>query len=400
MQAMAPSGKAPTRVVMAMMLFPLIMAILYPVMFLTAYHDPTPKDMDISVIESTKNASDVAHNIEVKGDGTLNVDTVDNVKEGKGAVTQRQTRAAYNPKTGDLYVASAGGKQATQAAQKVFQQVANQQDKTLHVHDLVPTAPKDFIGSGFMYMVMIGMITGYMTALMLNMFGRQLGLWRQLGTLAALAAAAGVIVTMITYQIYQVYDNHLVQSGLIVAGLFMVMGVVQLGLARLIGQVSALPGIILWIILGIPSSGLTVSPDMMYGFFRVVYKFHPLAAAGDLMRSNLYFGGQGIGRDIVLLAFWLVVGAGLLWLSTLRRPKDPTGALGGGVPQDGAGNAAVAGTPTGEAAASDAASSGQRGDPVPVGAGAPGGALDSAVAGAQGTTGAADAPTSEPQSQN
>ncbi len=373
MQAIASSGKAPTKLIMGMMLLPLFMALAFPVMFLTAFHDPTPKDMNVTVIESTKKAGDIAHSLEVQSEGKLHVDTVATVDDAKSAVMDRDTRAAYDPKTGDLFLAGGNGKSMTGIAQQIFQPVAQQSNKTLAIQDLAPLTAKDIMGTGFIYMCMIGMMTGYMTALMMNMFGRHLGVWKQLAVIGGMAVAAAVITVSTTYNVFQVYDIHMVYSMLIVAAIFITVGVFQLGLARLVGQASAFFGIIVFIILGMPTSGISMPVDMMDGFFRVINKFHPLAAAGDMMRSNLYFNGTGIANDIIVLATWLLVGVGLLLLGLIKAPATPAGPAGAPAGQDHAAPSAAeagadrpaVGTSAAEASANPAGPGAQ---PAPAGA--------------------------------
>lgn len=326
--ALGSVHRLPPKAVVSFMILPLFMAFVYPILFLVAFHDPQPRNMDLSIIETTDEAPALASQLESSADDdALKVTTVPDVDAAKSDVMDLKTRAAYDPKTGDLYLASASSVAATGVAQQMFQNVAKQSDQQLTVHDLQAPTDKDTQASGFMYMAMLAVMVGFMTALMLNMAGKHLKIWQKLLVQLGMGIAGATILLTTLYHFYGLYDTHIIQAGLVFLGTFMAVSVFQLGLASIIGQASSFFGIIFFILLGVPSSGAAMPVDMLPGFFRAVHYVLPVGVSADMQRSVLYFHGHGISTSIPVLMVWLFAGLALLWIGNgLKKPEiAPTG---------------------------------------------------------------------------
>lgn len=322
MPSLAGSARrAPLPMILMAMLFPVFMAFAYPGSYLSAMLEPAPDHMQLAVVESTKDAPQIAQQLQAEGGDAVDVTTVADSAAAKTAVTDLEARAAYDPSNGSLYVASAGGAQATSAAQSIFEEVAQKTDQTLHVKDLRGTTAADSTGTGFMYMLTACLVAGYVTATMLTSLARGVRLPVKLAVQVLMSVVAGVLTAGVCFGFYGVYDHHLVGAALIGGALFLTASVVQLGFAGLLGQASTLVGISLFVILGVPASGAAATPDMLPGFFRVLHRLLPSGAGGELLRRVLYFDSHGIGTWVLLLVTWLLVGAGLIWLGTLRSPS-------------------------------------------------------------------------------
>lgn len=94
---------------------------------------------------------------------------------------------------------------------------------------------------------------------------------------------------------------YLLVACLVGAATFLTSSVVMLGLASLRGQASTLVGITLFVILGIPTTGVAITPDLLPGFFRVLHRMLPSGASGELFRRVLCFDGAGIAPWILLI---------------------------------------------------------------------------------------------------
>lgn len=319
--------KIPTKFVLLAMLFPLFMAFAYPGSYVSAFYSPHPRDMKVEVIETSPQASQISQEITAEADDATDVSTVPDVDTAKDDLRHLDTRAAYDPSTGDLYVASAGSRQATQAAQGIFESVAKQSGTSLNVKDIKTPSENDSTGTSFLYLIIGATIAGYMTATMLNTFGPRTRVRTRLAVQAVMAVAAGVVETAISYAVFGSFDAHIMPVALIITGTFFTASVVQMGLFDIIGQAASLIGLTIFVILGIPATGVAVSYDMMPGFFRVMNQLLPTGASSELMRRSLYFDGNGVGTPILVLAVWLLIGAGLLWTGSLRsRPVPPMGS--------------------------------------------------------------------------
>ena len=94
----------------------------------------------------------------------------------------------------------------------------------------------------------------------------------------------------------------------------------------LFGAAGTLVVVVLFVIFGAPASGGTVPSPFLPDFWRTFGPYLPAGAGTTLVRNTVYFGGNAIGRSLVVLA-------GYLWRAHLwwrrcegaarRRPKLP-----------------------------------------------------------------------------
>ncbi|WP_124035150.1 ABC transporter permease [Kocuria tytonicola] len=309
-----------TGMILVAMLFPVFMAFAYPASYVSAMHQPVPHHMEVEVIGTSDSTQQLACQVAAQGGDALDVSTVADAPTAREDVMDRETRAAFDPSDGKLYVATAGGRQAKAAAQSVFQQVAQQVGVPLAVQDLKKPAPKDTLGIAYMYVMTACVTAGYVTSTMLGNLGKGMRLRSRLGLIGMLSVVAAVLTVGVTWGFYGVYDAHLVTAGLVAMAAYFTAAVFQLGVGGLLGQAATIVGITVFVILGIPASGIATSPDMMPGFFQVTHRMMPTGAIGELLQRVIYFDGHGVGPWILLLATWLMLGAGLLWLGSLRSP--------------------------------------------------------------------------------
>ena len=84
----------------------------------------------------------------------------------------------------------------------------------------------------------------------------------------------------------------------------------------------AVPFVLLVVlILGSPSSGGAVAPELLPAFFRFIHQWLPTGAATSALRNNVYFAGAQHGRPLFVLAAWLLIAlVGLYLVSRRRRP--------------------------------------------------------------------------------
>jgi hypothetical protein len=69
---------------------------------------------------------------------------------------------------------------------------------------------------------------------------------------------------------------------------------------------------LLFIFLNFPSAGGTVAPQLLPGFWRFLNHFWIGAAGLDANRNILYFGGAGVGTDVLKILAWVATWAALM----------------------------------------------------------------------------------------
>jgi hypothetical protein len=98
------------------------------------------------------------------------------------------------------------------------------------------------------------------------------------------------------------------RPAMIARGLQVILGQVILGRAAIIAFLA------IFVMLNFPSSGGAISPVLLPAFWHVLNGFWIGAAAFGAFRRIIYFGGQGVGTDVLKLLAWLAVAVVLLAL--------------------------------------------------------------------------------------
>jgi len=335
-EARRPSRWKP---LLGVLVLPLFFLVALPAVYLGALHQPAPHDMRVAVIGSGAPAERLASGLDAQAGDAFDVETVSTVAQARSALRHLEIRAAYDPATATVYVASAGSAAGANTTEQLFTKVAAQSNQTLTVDDVVPLPAGDRLGVSLIFLGLAAIVAGFLTATVLNVAVPGLSIRRELGYLAGAAVAAAVIPMFTAYCVYGAFDGAVLGTGAFLAAVAFVTGVFHAGGIRLIGPAMVMVTVFFTVILGVPASGAAVPRDMLPTFFDWLHPLLSTPAALDGLRRVLYFGGTGIGRNVVTLAMWGLIGFGLLGLSTLKAPDagaaNPfAGVIGGAAPTD------------------------------------------------------------------
>jgi hypothetical protein len=104
-------------------------------------------------------------------------------------------------------------------------------------------------------------------------------------------------------------------------------GQLMVGAAPLLKQYFLPAGLTFALILSVPSSGGTVTPDLLPTPFRYLSDALPLAQAVDITRSVAYFHNANITQPTLIMLLWAAIAAGTVAFAWLRQPRtEPTEA--------------------------------------------------------------------------
>ena len=87
----------------------------------------------------------------------------------------------------------------------------------------------------------------------------------------------------------------------------------------LLGPPALFVSLAVFVFLNIPSLGATYTAPVLPSFWRFLNHFWIGASTVNAERSILYFGGLGIGTDMLRLVAWTVVAAALLAVPIYRK---------------------------------------------------------------------------------
>ncbi|WP_305094352.1 hypothetical protein [Prescottella sp. R16] len=324
----APTGSArtPWRVVVQSMVFPLFFAVMFALCYVSAFHDPTPRHVEVVVAgpdaATTALVDRLAPSVGDKFDLEATTDTA-------AALDRLQNREVAGVlELGapmNLHIASAEGAMRVQAVEGLAQPLAAAQGVELNVLDHAPLAADDPTGTGLFYLVMVCTIVGYLTITVLAQVAPRMRTRLQLavlGTMSVVGVLVSYLVSAIFIGFYEAsFLANLGMLAVVVAYTFIV-GLVSILVNRLFGQAAIMVVMTLMIFVNFPSAGGAFPADFLPGFWSALSHFWIGSGAVDAVRSIVYFGGTGVGHGLWVLAGWFAVTVALLAVTGLRKRAD------------------------------------------------------------------------------
>lgn len=344
--AAAGSTAAALRHVLGHLVTPLLMCVGMGLAYLGAFHAPEPHDLRVDVIGSGTSAQLLAQTLQDTADGALNARTVPDRATAMNHLATQASYGAYAPgRHPELLVASASSDTSATVVEKVFTKVAAEHGHPLKVTDTAPTADGDPTGQGIFFLLVALSIGSYASVAVIGGAGAVLTLRIR----AALAIAASLVVSLIGVvfagPLFGLVDHGLgglwAMAWLYSAGILMI----GVGLHTFLKRWTTLGVMVLFVMLNFTSSGGIFRPELQPGFFGSLHSFWNGAGFVEGVRSHVYFGGHALGRHVLVLALWFVVGLALMGLAGLAE-SGRRRAAAGAVPA-----AVVAGAVVGEAGA-------------------------------------------------
>ncbi|MCZ2840175.1 ABC transporter permease [Modestobacter sp. VKM Ac-2985] len=345
-----PAEDRKTRIARYVFLFliPFLMVTMMYATYVGTMHSPQPRDMPVAVVGVGAEAERVVDSLAAVPDDAVDPRLVRSADEAVALLESREVVGALEvPRPGTdaatVYTASAAGPSQAQTVQQLLAPVAVQQGWTIEPQDVAPLPAGDSSGTAVLFAAMGMMLAGYVPlSVVLLGVPHLLAVRRFVPVLLGWAAGTSALIWLILGPIVGAVDGHFL--GFFGVGMLAVgaVGAAQLLFTKLMGPLAVLIGMLLYVVLGMPASGLALSVDVMPGFFSFLHGVLPLPAAGEALRALVYFDGDGIGRHLLTLTLWVVVALGLSLLKErasglavpgappVTDPDAPLPALAGG----------------------------------------------------------------------
>ncbi|MFE9609928.1 carboxypeptidase regulatory-like domain-containing protein [Streptomyces sp. NPDC006012] len=309
--------------------------------YLPAFHHATPHGVRIAVAAPAHTASTLQAEFDRTAPGAFDLRPVDSVRAARGAVLHQDTVAAWQPDAHhpQLYLAKADGASLeTVLENAVGAATAAQHPKAapqLQVHELVPTLPDDASGTTGLYLALACTLPCYFMVVSLQ----RAGFSRRKQVLTYVCGA--LVIAAVSYLV-PAYGYHAVpKNPLILLYLCLMAEAVTLtsfGLVAFFGRFFPAVAVVLFMMLGMPSSGGTVPTDMVPAFFRFLHPVLPMGNVVDAVRDIGYFHRENLLRPTLALSAWIALGALLIllgWVKELARtPAENARALPPAAPVD------------------------------------------------------------------
>jgi hypothetical protein len=319
--------QAQTRLALGAMLIPLFFVTLFSLCIIGTYHKPHPNGIKVGVVGPAAQTAPLRAEL-AKGAGpAFDISQVTTPAEGVHAVRQRDLNAAFLPtpsptRPAIVIVASAGGPIVAAAAETLARAVAARQGAQLFVQDVRPLARGDEIGIGVFMFMLVCTICGYLAVTLLFTVAPGLLPGRRYSMIVSLAILVPVVAYLIGGLGFGTYTGS---TGTILAfvgvgALYtLVIGLVTRLLQVLVGPPALFVSLAIFVFLNIPSMGATYTATMLPPFWRFLNHFWIGAETVNAERSILYFGGLGVGTDLLRLLAWASVILALLLLPVSRK---------------------------------------------------------------------------------
>lgn len=299
------------------MLIPFFLCAVMGLFYLGAFHAPTPNNVQVAVVGDSAQIKVFAQSLQDKADGALNVRTVADAQTAKELVAQREIVTAYETKdsTATLFASSAASETSLNIAQKIFMNLAFEQNQRFHIEDVVPTGEQDTTGQGLFFLLVALSIGGYASAVPLAGFMGKVKLPIRFLMAAVAAAVVATIAVVIAGPVYQIINSHFAGIWLISWVYAAGITLLGLGLHPLLRHWTTPALTLCFVALNFTSSGGIFQPEMQPGFYGALNTFWNGAGWLHAVQTLVYFPDQALGMDILRLILWLVPGAALIILT-------------------------------------------------------------------------------------
>ena len=267
----------------------------------------------------------VAAQLSQRAPGAFDVHRYSSLAAAELAVRTREVDAAFVPGPGPatLVTASAAGAVARASLVELFGGLAASTGTPLHEEDVAPLPEGDRAGLSPFLLAVSVLLPSLLAAVGIAVLGRRSSPPRRL--LAAAGAAAGIGLTnaWVVDQVLGALTGHYWELAGIAALLSLAVSGPALALHRLLGAPGLALAALLFLVLGMPTSGAAVGPHYLPDLFAALTSAFPGGEAIPAIRGTVYFSGADVGTDLARLGTWAAAAVVALLAPSPRRTASP-----------------------------------------------------------------------------
>ncbi|MEU2051559.1 ABC transporter permease, partial [Streptomyces albidoflavus] len=272
----------------ALFAMPFLMVTMMYATYVGTMHAPAPRDLPVAVVGAGPAAEQLVAGLDAAPVDARLVATED---EAVGLLKDREMAGALLPPaeaggTATIYTANAAGASQASTVQQVLAPLAVENEWRTAVEDVAPLADGDMSGTAVLFAGMGMMLAGYVPLSLMTMSLPYLLRLRRFLPLALVwSAVTSTVIWTILGPVVGAVDGYYLEFlgiGVLATG---AVALTQLLFTKLVGPLAVLFGMLLWVVFGMPSSGLSLSIHTMPGFFQFLHGVLPLPAAGEALRS-------------------------------------------------------------------------------------------------------------------
>ena len=295
-----------------------------------ANHEPKPHDLPVGVVGSPQLVSATARQLDRRAPGAFQILGYRSPAAARTAILHRSVYGAFDPGTPpSLLIADAASLPVATLLQDTFTAAAHAQGAPLIVHDLVPLPPTDPNGGTAFSATLNLIIAGILGSSMLYAVTRDRGLAVHLSAVVALGIGAGLLAAVATNVVVGAFTGQFLAIWGVAALFVLALALPIAFFQRLLGQPGTGVGLLVFIVVGDPSSGGATAPQLLPDPWRAISQALPPGAAVTAMRDAVYFHGYGATRALIVLGSYAALGAILAIIADRIRPGAPAATSSG-----------------------------------------------------------------------
>lgn len=294
-------------------IFPLFFVVVFPLAYVSALHNPTPNELQLTIVGPTAVVGKIADSLDKTN--SFDVSQTDVERRARADVEQRASVGSIligtNPETTQLsmtvFTADGGGRAAAAAVQGAASDIAKQLDVEPTVVDVAPLAERDVVGTNLFFLLTYSSIGAYLLIVILAMLIPNASFRVKYGAVLI----ASFVVPLFVFGVSSIFVGDYGATLQQVIGLLLIdalyvftVGSLAILLQKLAGPAAVIVVMALVVFVNLPSSGGPMPASMLPEFWQWVHSFWFGAGAMESFRSVIYFGGAQAGRWVAQLAYW------------------------------------------------------------------------------------------------
>jgi hypothetical protein len=286
-----------------------LIGLAFVVVFLDAFHAPTPHDLPVAVVGAGPQVRSVTAALEQAAPGHLAVRALADEGAARTAVTRHDVYGALvlGGQAPRLLVAGANGQGVTTTLTQAFTPIAEQTGRPLAVEDLQPLAPGDTRGLGIFYGAFGVVLGGFLFGIQSYSAAPKLPLrWRVLSILL-FAVVSGALVAWAADVLYAAVPAGYGTVAMLVGLLALSVAAPAALVLRAIGSAGTFVTSLALVILGNATSTGNLPAQYLPPWLHPFAELLPPGVAVRALRGATYFADDGVTRAIWVLGLWSVV---------------------------------------------------------------------------------------------
>jgi len=310
----------------------LLLQIGFVLSYVGAFHHPTPHRVPIAVVAPAQPGEQLVGQLNGINGEPLVATLVADEATARAQIADGTVSAALVVDTSgtkdSLLVATAAGASKATAVQEVLSQAEATQQRTITVSDVLQVQPGDSRGLTGFYLVVGWTVGGYLVAALLGVAkgarptNRRRAVFRLLA-IVPYSIVSGLAGAIVVGPILGAMTGHTMALWLLGSLLVFAAAAVTMAFQVLFGVIGIGLTVLLFVILGNPSAGGAYAPELLPPFWRAISGAIPNGAGTAAVRKIVYFGGEGITGNVIVIAIYAVVGVAVaLVASTVLQQRD------------------------------------------------------------------------------